>query len=104
MASSGNSRYQCRACFGTDRSSKLRPHSLGQKNLTASGQFSSLPGDMKDVMGGGLFAIGCRARFASQLDHQLLCSNLNARYLRSNQSAVINRQGRFKMLPNRFYD
>jgi hypothetical protein len=57
----------CRACFGTHWASMLRRRSLGQKNLTASGRWGSLPGDTKDVMGVGFLAIGCRVRFVCPL-------------------------------------
>ena len=55
-------------------------------------------------MGRGLLVMGYRARFASQLDHQLLCLNLNAGDPGSYETAIINRWGRFEVLPNRFDD
>ena len=67
----------------------LRRHSLGQKNLTASGQWGSLPGDTKDVMGVGFLAIARHVRFAGYLDDQLFRLNLNARNPGSNEAAVV---------------
>ena len=55
-------------------------------------------------MGRGLLVMGYRARFASQLDHQLLCLNLDAGDPGSYETAIINRWGRFEVLPNRFDD
>jgi hypothetical protein len=66
----------------------LRRHSLGQKNLTASGQWGSLPGDTKDVMGVGFLATGCRVRFAGYLNDQLFRLNLNACNPGSNEATV----------------
>jgi hypothetical protein len=63
----------------------LRRHSLGQKNLTASGEGGFLPGDTKVVKGVGFLAIGCRVRFAGYLDDQLFRLNLNARDPGSNE-------------------
>ena len=73
----------------------LRRRSLGQKNLTASGRWGSLPGDTKDVMGVGFLAIGCRLWVAGYLDDQLFRLNLNACNPGSNEATVANRLGRF---------
>jgi len=55
-------------------------------------------------MGVGFLAIGCRVRFAGYLDDQLFRLNLNARDPGSNEAAVVNRPGRFEVLPNRLDD
>ena len=53
-------------------------------------------------MGVGFLAIGCRLWVAGYLDDQLFRLNLNARDPGSNEAAVVNRPGRFEVLPNRF--
>ena len=82
----------------------LRRHPLGQKNLTTPRRWCFLPGNMDDANGSGLLAIACPFRFFGKVDNQLLRLNLNARDLGINEASVVNRLGRFDVLPDRFDD
>ena len=63
-----------------------------------------MPGDLKDAVGSGLLAIGCRFRFSGELDDQLLRLDLDARDMGVDEAAVVNRLGRLEVLSNRFDD
>jgi len=82
----------------------LRRYSLGQKNLTTPHRWGPLPGDMNGAIGSGLLAIACLFRFFGKVHNQLLRLNLNARDPGRNEASVVDRLGRFEVLPNRFDD
>ena len=67
-----------------------------------AGSIVPFAGDMKGAIGSGLLAIGRRFRFFGKAENQLLRLNLNARDPGTNDDAVVNRLGRFEVLPNGF--
>ena len=59
---------------------------------------------MKDAISSGLLASSCRFRFFGKADDQLLRLHLHARDPGMNEASIVNRLGRFEVLPNRFDD
>ena len=59
---------------------------------------------MNDAVGSDLLAIACPFRFFGKVDNQLLRLNLNARDPGRNEASVVDRLGRFEVLPHRFDD